>query len=236
MDINIAQFLGHFVIYMVVWLFAVSIHEAAHAWVSYRWGDDTAYLLGRVSLNPVVHIDPIGTLLLPALSFFAVWAGSSGGFAWGKPTPVNPIRWTDMKWGNICVSVAGVAANLIIVVIVFIILKVLFVTNTVSLETFFQAISRKGGGEITLLSPILLFLYYSITLNLSLFVFNLIPIPPLDGGSMFSSLLGYDRSPIFAMLEQYGFMILMVLMFTGITGYIMAPFFSLLFFLLLGLN
>jgi Zn-dependent protease len=233
MNFDIAQLLAHFVIYMVVWLFAVSIHEAAHAWTSHRWGDDTAYLRGRVTLNPIAHIDPFGTLLFPALGFIAGWYGGGGGaFAWGKPTPVNPLRWTDKKWGNICTSVAGVVMNFTIVVVVFVILKVLFVTNTVDPQYFIDTVSREPGVQLTWISPLLIFLYYSLTLNLALTIFNLIPIPPLDGGSIFSSLLGYDDHPIFAMLEQYGFMLLLIMMMTGIASYIMMPFFKLLFILL----
>lgn len=237
MDVNIAQLLGHFVIYMVVWLFAVSIHEAAHAWISHRWGDDTALMMGRVTLNPAAHIDPLGTLLFPAIGFIAGWFnGGLGMFAWGKPTPVNPRNWTDAKWGNVSVSVAGVVANFIVVIITFTIVKILFLTDTITVNDFAAAVSRGGRSEMTWMTPLLLLLWYSMTLNLSLMIFNLIPIPPLDGGGILSSFIPYSMRGVMEMLEQYGFLILIVLMMTGITSLIMYPFFLVLQILLFNFN
>lgn len=233
MDFNVSQLLGHLIIYIVVFLFAVSIHEAAHAWVSYRWGDNTAYQLGRVTLNPVAHTDPLGTLLLPIIGFVAGWGGATVPLlAWGKPTPVNPRNWTNYKWGNVCVSVAGVTANFIVVIVVFAILKYLFISRTVDEIYFIDLVSRRDSGELTLLTPVLLLLWYSITLNLSLVIFNLLPFPPLDGSGILSSFLPDSYRPIFDMMEQYGFLILLVLIMTGITRLIMAPFFQLLIYLL----
>src|SRR5215210_646873 len=117
---DIADFAAKLVIYMVIWLFSVSAHEAAHAWTSYKFGDDTAYLLGRVTLNPIPHIDPIGTLLLPIIGFALSFFASGGGvplIAWGKPTPVNPLRWHNKDIANICVSLAGIVVNLLIAVL-----------------------------------------------------------------------------------------------------------------------
>src|SRR5688572_2848369 len=115
---------------MVVLLLAISAHEAAHAWMSYRFGDDTAYLLGRVTLNPIAHTDPIGTLLIPIVGFIVAAAG--GNFfliGWGKPTPVNPLRWRQKDLANVMVSIAGILANLLIATIAFIIIKVLVKTG-----------------------------------------------------------------------------------------------------------
>src|SRR5918912_2918999 len=113
-----SDLVGQLIIYIVVLLLAISAHEAAHAWMSYKYGDDTAYLLGRVTLNPVAHIDPIGTLLIPVVNFISA---SSGVFipliGWGKPTPVNPLRWRDKDKANIMVSLAGILANTLIAVI-----------------------------------------------------------------------------------------------------------------------
>ena len=233
MDFNVSQLLGHLIIYIVVFLFAVSIHEAAHAWVSHRWGDDTALMLGRVTLNPVAHTDPIGTLLLPIIGFVAGWGGGAVPLmAWGKPTPVNPRNWTNYKWGNVCVSVAGVTANFIVVIVVLVILKYLFISGAVDKVYFAKLIMRKDSGELTLLTPVLLLLWYSISLNLSLVIFNLLPFPPLDGSGILSSFLPDSFRPVFDMMEQYGFLILLILIMTGITGLIMSPFFQLLYYLL----
>src|SRR4029078_11510549 len=127
----IANLISHLVIYMVVLVLAISVHEAGHAWVSYKNGDDTAYMLGRVTLNPISHTDPIGTLLIPIISFIL---GAMGGalasiplIGWGTPTPVNPRKWkhtpvntrkcNNYAWGNVTVSVAGVVANRICLII-----------------------------------------------------------------------------------------------------------------------
>src|SRR5687768_6476850 len=121
---------GQLIIYIVVLLLAISAHEAAHAWMSWRFGDDTAYLLGRVTLNPVSHTDPIGTLLIPIVGFIV---GAMGGsfflIGWGKPTPVNPLRWRNKDLANVMVSIAGILANILIATIAFIILKVMFRTG-----------------------------------------------------------------------------------------------------------
>src|SRR5215510_1520486 len=115
---------------MVVLLLAISAHEAAHAWMSNRFGDDTARLLGRITLNPTAHIDPIGTLLIPIVGFII---GSMGGgglplIGWGKPTPVNPLRWHHKDLANVMVSIAGILANLFIAFCGFTIFKVLVLT------------------------------------------------------------------------------------------------------------
>ena len=126
------ELVGQLIIYIVVLLLAISAHEAAHAWMSYKFGDDTAYLLGRVTLNPVAHTDPIGTLLIPIVSF----VGAAGGvfvplIGWGKPTPVNPLRWRNKDLANIMVSLAGIMANLLLALIAFVILKVGLHTGTI---------------------------------------------------------------------------------------------------------
>src|SRR6185436_7177853 len=120
---------------MIVLLFAISAHEAAHAWMSDRFGDDTARLLGRITLNPVAHIDPVGTLLIPIVGFVL---GNVGGPAanipligWGKPTPVNPLRWRNKDLANVMVSAAGILANLLIAIVTFVIFKVLLMTDSI---------------------------------------------------------------------------------------------------------
>jgi hypothetical protein len=131
--VNPEQLIPQLVIYMVVLLFAISAHEAAHAWMSYKFGDDTARLLGRITLNPVAHTDPVGTLLIPMVMF--IFAAINSPLAaipllgWGKPTPVNPLRWKNKDLANVMVSIAGILANLLIAIVAFIIFKILIVTN-----------------------------------------------------------------------------------------------------------
>src|SRR5258706_11836410 len=117
--------IGQFILYMVALIFSLSVHESAHAWTSNYFGDDLARLQGRISLNPMVHVDPIGTLLFPAISFFT----GAPLIGWAKPTPVNPLRWRDKRVANFWVSIAGVICNFIIVIVAGVIFFIFFFTN-----------------------------------------------------------------------------------------------------------
>jgi len=210
--LNVEQLIPKLIIYMVVLLLAISAHEAAHAWMSYKFGDDTARLLGRITLNPLAHTDPIGTLLIPIVGFIV--ANMGGAFfliGWGKPTPVNPLRWRNKDLANIMVSIAGILANLLIAVIAFTIFKVLLMT-------------RLGDAIPNCLNePVRLFLFYLLVMNVSLAVFNLLPFPPLDGSKVLETFLPESMQPVLAVLEQYGYLILMVLMYMGVFGLIIGP-------------
>jgi Zn-dependent protease len=225
-DIYIADLIGNLVIYMVVLLLAVSAHEAAHAWMSYKYGDDTAYQLGRVTLNPVKHTDPIGTLLLPILSFiFGAVGGALGSIpliGWGKPTPVNPRKWTKYKQANVMVSIAGILANLLIAVISFTIFKLLLGYGVFTFENL-----QEGFGKI--MATLFLNLIF---LNVSLAIFNLLPFPPLDGSKVLSTFLPASFQPVFEMLEQFGFLILMAMIYLGLVRVIMTPVFRVVEYLL----
>lgn len=216
-EIDIANLVSHLIIYMVVLLLAISAHEAGHAWMSYKFGDNTAYMLGRVTLNPVAHTDPIGTLLIPIVAFLL---GSMGGalgsiplIGWGKPTPVNPNNWTNYKLANVMVSIAGVLANLILLIIGFIAAKIMLTQGFEVLDFF---------GRST--NPFAILVGNMMLLNLSLFVFNLLPFPPLDGSKILSTFLPASAQPIFDMLEQFGFLILMFLIYIGVFRLIITPF------------
>lgn len=200
--------------YMVVLLLAISAHEAAHAWMSYMFGDDTARLLGRVTLNPLAHTDPIGTLLIPIVGF--IYGAMSGGgrlplIGWGKPTPVNPLRWRQKDLANVMVSIAGILANLLIATIAFVIIKILFRGELIRLVP-------DGLRE-----PVTLFLEFMLTMNISLAVFNLLPFPPLDGSKVLDTFLPDSLRPALAVLEQYGYFLLIILMYTGFFSAIIRP-------------
>lgn len=219
---NPEELIPKLVIYLVVLLLAISAHEAAHAWMSYKFGDDTARLLGRVTLNPVSHTDPIGTLLIPIANFIITAGGGRPVLiGWGKPTPVNPLRWRQKDLANVMVSIAGILANLIIAIFAFTILKVLIVTRSVGLIP-------EGIRE-----PVMLLLEYMLTMNISLAVFNLLPFPPLDGSKVLETFLPASMQPALEVLEQYGFLILLVLMWMGVFSAIISPILGIVYALLL---
>jgi len=210
--LNPEALIPQLVIYMVVLLLAISAHEAAHAWMSYKFGDDTARLLGRVTLNPRSHIDPIGTLLIPIIGFIvSAMGGSFFLIGWGKPTPVNPLRWRRKDLANVMVSIAGILANLLIASIAFTIIKVLRVNG--------MWWTLPAGFE----EPIKLLLEFLLTMNVSLAVFNLLPFPPLDGSKVLETFLPESMQPVLVVLEQYGYLILMVLMYMGVFSAIITP-------------
>src|SRR6266540_1307785 len=130
---------GQFVLYMVALVFSLSVHESAHAWMSNRFGDDLARLQGRISLNPASHVDPIGTLLFPAIAFFT----GAPLIGWAKPTPVNPLKWRNKRVANFWVSAAGAISNAIIATITGILMRILFEANVVGLRlhTFYGLVA-----------------------------------------------------------------------------------------------
>ena len=214
---------------MIVLIFAISAHEAAHAWMSNRFGDDTAKLLGRITLNPIAHVDPIGTLLIPIVGFVL---GNIGGsvariplIGWGKPTPVNPLRWRQKDLANVMVSAAGIMANLFIAICAFIIIKVLLMTGTFS------------SIPVSLQEPVAIFLQLFLTMNVSLAIFNLLPFTPLDGSKILETFLPPSARPMLELMERFGFIILMFLIYVGFFGAIMRPVMSFIDYLLyFGIN
>lgn len=193
-------------VYALPVLFAVTLHEAAHAYAARYFGDNTAYSQGRMSLNPMVHIDPFGTILLPVLMYMA----TSGGFLFGyaKPVPVNfgqlrkPKR--DMAW----VALAGPGANFVMAIAWMVALIVLRYAGVQ--EEFFLRMADAG-----------------VISNLMMFAFNLIPVPPLDGGRIAISLLPNKLAYKYAQLEPYGMIIVLVLMFLQVLKFWMIPLLSL---------
>ncbi len=210
---------------MVVLLLAISAHEAAHAWMSYKFGDDTARLLGRVTLNPIAHTDPIGTLLIPMVGFIFGHIGGPVGsiplLGWGKPTPVNPLRWRNKDMANVMVSLAGIMANTFIALIAFTVLKVLYM-NGVGLDP------KPGSLE----EPLMLFLHYLMIMNVSLAVFNLLPFPPLDGSKVLDTFLPANMRPFLEFLEQYGYVLLLFFIWMGFTRAIIRPIIEIVYYLL----
>jgi Zn-dependent protease len=193
-------------------IFAITLHEAAHGYAARHFGDPTAWQEGRISLNPLRHIDPVGTLLVPGLilvtSYFA--AGSAMLFGWAKPVPVNFGRLRNPKRDMLWVAAAGPASNLVMALGWAFVLK-LVISMPVGIYSLPLAKMSETG----------------IGVNIVLMVLNLLPLPPLDGGRIAVSLLPHALAWKFAQLERWGFPILLLLLFTGILGSIMGPFVSL---------
>lgn len=218
------ELVGQLIIYIVVLLLAISAHEAAHAWMSYKYGDDTAYLLGRVTLNPVAHTDPIGTLLIPIVNF--IGAVGMGVFVpligWGKPTPVNPLRWRNKDVANIMVSLAGIMANLLLAAIGFVILKVCLHAGVLVLQPQLDGLAV-GGSLGTFAEPAFMLFMQVLMMNLSLAIFNLLPVPPLDGSKVLYSVLPASMHDTLDALERFSFIILIGLMYFGVISAIISP-------------
>ncbi|MBM4275977.1 MAG: site-2 protease family protein [Deltaproteobacteria bacterium] len=192
----------------VVLLFSVIIHEMAHGYVALLNGDPTAKMLGRITLNPAPHIDPIGTVLLPLILLFS---GSKILFGWAKPVPVNPLNYRNYRWGEITVSASGPLSNLALAAVFAFLLRLF-----------------PGNPGVTFLA------FYGCSINIFLALFNLIPIPPLDGSHILAILLPRNLARLYAYLEPVGFVLILLLFYTGVMSMILMPFYRLILGLLLG--
>jgi Zn-dependent protease len=206
---------------IVAFLFAISVHESAHAWMAARRGDPTAAMLGRVTLNPIKHIDLIGTIVLPAIALFS----GAPMFGWAKPTPVNPRNFKDPVRDDILTSVAGPVSNMIVVAGSVI---VLILIGKVSLAGH-EVVQGLAQGELLdagLLTPIALMFWEFVIINIILAVFNLIPVPPLDGSHVLRHFLSEGAR---VMYDRMGLIGLFVLIFFGgrFLSALMAPVFGL---------
>lgn len=189
-------------------LIAVILHEIAHAWVADKLGDPTSRLLGRISLNPLVHIDPVMTILVPG---FLILSGSPFIFGGAKPVPVNPLRFDDPRRGMAMVALAGPLTNFTLAALFAPLAKMVAASPTM----FF------GSPIIT--GMILVFLIQSVVINVVLGVFNLIPIPPLDGGRIAVGYLPDSLAEPYSKLEPYGFFILIALLAGGVIDKLLGP-------------
>lgn len=198
---------------LTILIFSIIIHEIAHGYVAEMWGDPTARLAGRLTLNPIKHIDPLGTVILPALMYI----GSSGNFmfGWAKPVPYNPYNLKNLKWGTVAVGIAGVLSNLFIAIVFGLMVR------------FADVLSIVPG------SPFHTILISIVFWNVLLAVFNLIPFPPLDGARVLFAFLPHRFQYIHNYLEQNWLLFIIFILFFA--RYIISPVFSLVFGLIVGM-
>ena len=233
---DIVSFLHRLSVEALPLVLAITFHEAAHGYVALKKGDPTAKMLGRVTLNPLAHIDPVGTILLPAV---LILTGSPFLFGWAKPVPVNLRLLRDQKRDPIYVASAGVVTNLALAAVSGVLFRIIgFIDPAAVQKAFFQDLSAQPGGSLQMvLIPVALMCVASIKWNVLLAIFNLIPVPPLDGGRIAVGLLPYGPSQALASVERYGMLIIIALfMFDplGIIRGIIYPVMNLLFSIFLG--
>jgi len=194
-------------LWVVPVVFAITLHEAAHGYVAKSFGDRTAELQGRITLNPLKHIDPVGTILVPGVLILAAkFGGPQFVFGWAKPVPVNFGNLRNPKRDMLWVAAAGPGANLLMAILWGVVLKVAFV---LPVNYFSYPLQEMAGG--------------GVKINLVLMALNLIPIPPLDGGRIAVSLLPNQLAYRFAMIEPYGFIIIIALLATRVLAVIIGP-------------
>ena len=204
MNLDFNQIIYNAAVYAIPVLFAITLHEVAHGWVANKLGDSTARMLGRLSLNPIRHVDPIGTILVPFILLLL-----PGGllFGWAKPVPVNQNNLNNPRRDMAIVAVAGPTANLLMAIGWAIFMKLsLAVISDPAILTGFHDMAKAG-----------------IIFNLILMIFNLLPLPPLDGGRILSNLLPPNLSDIVDKIEPYGFFIIIGLIYFGAFEMIIVP-------------
>jgi Zn-dependent protease len=194
-------------VYAIPVLLAITLHEAAHGYVARMFGDSTAWMLGRVTLNPLKHVDPVGTVLVPGVILLTSALAGAGGmlFGWAKPVPVNFANLRHPKRDMIWVAAAGPGSNLLQAILWALLLKLMLMAGVE--ERFVYLVAQAG-----------------ISVNLVLMALNLLPLPPLDGGRILVGLLPPGPSQALARVEPYGFFILIALLVTGTLGVFLRPF------------
>ncbi len=193
---------------IIAFLFAISVHESAHAWTAWKCGDPTAYMLGRVTLNPLKHIHPIGTVLLPGIALLT----GLPVIGWAKPTPVDPRNFQNEVRDDILTSVAGPVSNFVIAAGAVLGMALIALVSSDG-RTLVRSIAGDLPGEVAptaLVVPVVVFFYQTMLINVLLAVFNLIPIPPLDGSHVLRHFLSDSARDIYDTVGMAGLVLLLV--------------------------
>ncbi|MDD8031676.1 MAG: site-2 protease family protein [Acidobacteriota bacterium] len=209
------------IISLIILLFAITIHEASHGLVAYRMGDPTAMAAGRVTLNPMAHIDIFGTVILPLL--LAIFGAPV--FGWAKPVPVNPHFLRNPRRDGLWISLAGPVANILAAAVSLLLIVLLKAISPVTTVALYNFLTSSGGLPAGLqpLQGLVIILFYLVLINTYLAVFNLIPMYPLDGSGVLEGLLSDDLADKYAKLRPYGFLIVIILISFGFLDLVVRP-------------
>jgi Zn-dependent protease len=209
---------GRILIWFVIFLLSLTVHECAHAWAAEKSGDPTGRYLGRITLNPIPHIDIFGTVIFPLVAI------TTGGwmFGWAKPVPFNPINLRDRRWGEIFIAIAGPLSNVLLVIVFFVLFKLIFGSSM-----------RPSNPLGDMGQPVAMMLDTGMKLNIVLAVFNMLPIPPLDGSHVARNLLPDSLAETYSQIPDWaGFIVLFLLIGVGFTSMLIWPIFDVVDFLL----
>ncbi len=221
------------VLSVIILIFSIIIHEYGHAWMANRLGDSTAKDLGRLTLNPIPHIDMFGSILLP---LFFILSGSGFLLAWAKPVPYDPTRIRDKKYGDLKVALSGPISNLILATFFGLMARFLPLTNGLKSQLLSYYLSNDTTSILSLMSGNILVVIFLMSiifcfLNLLLAIFNLIPIPPLDGSKIILNFLPERLKYKFFSIEKWGMFIVFIFLIFGFFQYLMYPILYSLIFL-----